>query len=219
MTPQSLARTVLAVVLVASAIPAGGGAKAQDRKAYSEPQLLKQSGPHFSMPGDLAITPDGSYLLVADTGNNEIKVLQPGTLDIVSRFGDSSLDTPQRLEFTSDGLLLVADRNDTRVTVYKFNGVYRDGSANVKQLEVRPATITPPPEPPSITDANGLRYVIEMDENRIMIFDEDRNQISAYGADHLNAPNAVETVGRYFWIADTGNNRILLLKAPLPNGP
>jgi hypothetical protein len=29
-------------------------------------------------------------------------------------------------------------------------------------------------------------------------------------------PMAVETVGRYFWIADTGNNRILLLKAPLP---
>jgi DNA-binding beta-propeller fold protein YncE len=61
--------------------------QAQTTTPYSTPVLLKKSLNDFAGPQDLIITPDGRYLLVADTGNDEIKVLQPGTLNILGQFG------------------------------------------------------------------------------------------------------------------------------------
>lgn len=188
--------------------------KADTAQAYSDPQLLKISTAALSAPLDLVISPDGGYLLIADTGNNEIKVLQPGTLKLLSRFGGEDLKSPEKLEFAGNGQLLVADDGFSRVTVYEFKGVFRDGSANVKKISTGRGTPRSQDTPDTARDTSGQNYRVDADKNRITIFDKDQNQISQYANAGLNAPNAVETVGRYFWIADTGNNRILLLKAP-----
>lgn len=183
---------------------------------YSKPQLLKESVTDFSNPADLAIAPDGGYLLVADTGNNEIKVLQPGTLKILSRFGSDVLDGPNKVEFAANGNLRVIDDGFKRVTAYAFKGVFRDGSANAKHLGTTSLSSGQAKGPYSATDADGQSYVIDGAKHRVIILDKDGNRIGIYGDDQLKSPGSVETVGRYFWIADTGNNRILLLKAPRP---
>lgn len=211
-------RFFIALLGVWCAVVSNQNAYAEGASNYSKPQLLKESEPSFSMPSDLAITPDGGYLLVADTGNNEIKVLQPGTLKILSQFGSDTLMGPKNVEFTSTGDLLVIDDGFKRATTYVFKGVYRDGSSNVKQIGVSQLSGGQSVGPYSATDKEGQTYVINEDEHQVVIFDKHRTRIGTYGGSQLKTPGAVETVGRYFWIADTGNNRILLLKAPRPAG-
>ena len=193
-------------------------AQAQNAVEYSAPLLLKESGHTFSRPEDLVITPDGGYLLVADTGNNEIKILQPGTLKILSQFATGDLKAPSSIEIDKSGTVLVMDNANKRVTSYIFKGVYRDGSANVKRVGSRSISTVIDLKPKFAVDQTGQRYLANSVKNQVEIFDKSGTQISIYGADSLKAPMAVETVGRYFWIADTGNDRILLLKAPRPLG-
>ncbi len=200
-----------AVLLLSGTGNSGFG---QNPTTYSEPVLLKQSEPHFSSPVDLALSLDGGYLLVADTGNNEIKILQPGTLKLLSQFGKNHLEAPQYIAFEADGVLRVADRGNSRVISYEFKGVYRDGSPNVKKLTSQMTPTAALARPGTATDPSGQSYEVDGEGNQILIFDRNRKPIGSYGAGVLQKPKAVETVGRYFWIADTGNNRILLLKAP-----
>ena len=192
---------------------------AENTPTYSEPVLLKRSEAVFSNPTDLAISPEGGYLLVADTGNNEIKIMQPGTLKILSQFGKEDLEAPRNLYFAKNGNLLVIDRNNTRQVSYTFKGVFRDGSANVKKLGEKSAEADQTSRPELAKDSTGQFYRAAPDANQIEIFDKKNKRIGLYGAGELSSPSAVETVGRYFWIADTGNNRILLLKAPRSQGP
>lgn len=193
-------------------------ASAQNTTVYSDPVLLKQSDAVFSNPSDLTTSPEGAYLLVADTGNNEIKIMQPGSLKILSQFGKSELEAPESLRFGPKGNLVVIDRNQSRQVSYNFKGVFRDGSPNVKKLGEEKADPAQMKQPGTATDSNGQSYRADTINNQIEIFDESDTRISIYGATVLKAPRAIETVGRYFWVADTGNNRILLLKAPRPEG-
>ncbi len=207
---------------------AGHVTLAQSQTIYSQPTLLTTSEPSFAAPEDLAISPDGGYLLVADTGNNEIRILQPGTLKILSRFGSDRLLSPHVLFFNQQGHLLIIDKGHQRITTYEFNGVYRDGDPNVKHLETQSfvASQHPAVDPTTAHDETGQNYFVNQETHQIEIYDKNQNQIAIHGSGNkasgpndLNRPTAVETVGRYFWIADSGNNRILLLKAPRPSKP
>jgi hypothetical protein len=66
----------------------------------------------------------------------------------------------------------------------------------------------------SVIDKSGQNYIADTAKNQIKIFSKSGTQIGVYKAEGIKNPMAVETVGRYFWVADTGNDRILLLKAP-----
>lgn len=191
-------------------------ALAQNSLSYSDPVLLKQSDVQFSNPTDLALSPEGGYLLVADSSNNEVKIMQPGTLKVLSQFGKDHFEGPRNIYFAKNGELKVIDRNQSRQSSYTFKGVFRDGSANIKKLGEQTVTSASLQNPGYARDLNGQRYQIDTGTNQVEISDKDNNLINLYGAEVLNEPRAVETVGRYFWIADTGNNRILLLKAPRP---
>ena len=83
---------------------AGTSVQAQNTVEYSAPQLLKVSMRAFARPEDLVVTSDGGYLLVADTGNNEIKILQPGTLKILSQFATGDLKAPNSIEIDNQVL-------------------------------------------------------------------------------------------------------------------
>ena len=194
----------------------GTSVQAQNTVEYSTPQFLKESMRAFARPEDLVVTLDGGYLLVADTGNNEIKILQPGTLKILSQFATGDLIAPNSIEIDKSGTMLVMDNANKRLTSYTFKGVFRDGSANVKKVGSRSISAAINVKSKFSVDQTGQRYVANSVKNQVEIFDKSGTQISTYGTDSLKTPMAVETVGRYFWIADTGNNRILLLKAPLP---
>ena len=195
---------------------AGTSVQAQNTVESSAPQLLKVSMRAFARPEDLVVTSDGGYLLVADTGNNEIKILQPGTLKILSQFATGDLKAPNSIEIDKSGTVLVVDNANKRSTSYTFKGVFRDGSANVKKVGSRRISAEKNVKSKFSVNQTGQRYVANSRKNQVEIFDKSGTQISTYGTNSLKTPMAVETVGRYFWIADTGNNRILLLKAPIP---
>jgi hypothetical protein len=77
-------------------------------------------------------------LLVADTGNNEIKILQPGTVKILGLFGTGHLKSQSSIEVDKNVKILVIDDDDNkRVTPFSFKGVYRNGTTNAKMIEHR----------------------------------------------------------------------------------
>jgi DNA-binding beta-propeller fold protein YncE len=162
----------------------------------------------------LIITSDGQYLLVADTGNDEIKILQPGSLKILGQFGTGYLKSPRSIKIDEYGKIWVIDDENKRVTSFSFKGVFKNGTVNVKMIEQRNNVKTMQTSTKPTANASGQSYVVNSPKNQIEIFNKSGAQIGIYRAEGMKTPMAVETIGLYFWIADTGNNRILLLKAP-----
>jgi len=197
----------------------GNSTQAQNITSYSIPVLLQESLRVFADPQDLTITSDGGYLLVADTGNDEIKILQPGTLNILGKFGTGYLKAPHSIEVDKNGIVLVTDDANKRFTSFRFKGVLRNGTVNVKMIEHQSNLKSPQATTKSAVDEMGQRYLVDRVKSQIQIFNKSGTRISIYKADGIKDPMAVETVGRYFWVADTGNNRILLLSAPRPQEP
>jgi DNA-binding beta-propeller fold protein YncE len=162
----------------------------------------------------LIITSDGQYLLVADTGNDEIKILQPGSLKILGQFGTGYLKSPRSIKIDKYGKILVIDDENKRVTSFSFKGVFKNDTVNVKVIEKRNNVKMMQTSTKSASDASGQSYVVNSPKNQIKIFKKSGALIGIYRAEGMKTPMAVETIGLYFWKADTGNNRILLLKAP-----
>jgi DNA-binding beta-propeller fold protein YncE len=92
--------------------------------------------------------------------------------------------------------------------------VFKNGTVNVKVIEKRNNVKMMQTSTKSASDASGQSYVVNSPKNQVKIFKKSGAQIGIYRAEGMKTPMAVETIGLYFWIADTGNNRILLLKAP-----
>ena len=57
-------------------------------------EFIMASESSFNLPHDLAMSPDGRYLYVADNGNDRIAVLNPDTLKVVGSIGGSELSAP-----------------------------------------------------------------------------------------------------------------------------
>jgi len=195
----------------------GNSTQAQIITTYSAPILLKESLRAFAGPQDLIITPDGGYLLVADTGNNEIKVLQPGTLNILGQFGTGYLKSPSSIKIDKIGIVLVMDDENKRVTSFRFKGMHRNGTVNVQKIKHRSELETMQVTSKSTVDEIGQNYIVNSAKSQIEIFNNSGDQIGIYRGEGIKNPMSVETVGSYFWVADTGNNRILLFKAPRPS--
>ena len=135
-------------------------------------------------------------------------------MNILGQFGTGYLKSPRSIKIDESGKILVMDDENKRVTSYSFKGVFKNGTVNVKMIEQRNNVKTMQTSTKPTADASGQSYVVNSPKNQIEIFNKSGAQIGIYRAEGIKNPMAVETVGRYFWIADTGNNRILLLKAP-----
>ena len=85
----------------------------------------KGTGPgQFSKPTGLAVSPDGE-LHVSDRqtdGNHRVQVFTPQGV-YIREFGAGQLKAPQKLQFSSDKHVLVADNFNHRVAVFNHNGV------------------------------------------------------------------------------------------------
>ena len=75
----------------------------------------------FACPRGVAVSPDDHHLYVSDSNNHRVQVF---TLEgqYVRKFGADHLKYPYGLTVTCDGSVLVADRNDSCVTVFDKNG-------------------------------------------------------------------------------------------------
>ena len=75
----------------------------------------------FNVPCGVAVSPDGHHLYVSDCNNRRVQVF---TLEgqYVREFGTDQLKGPRGLTVTSDGSVLVADKDNNCVAVFDKKG-------------------------------------------------------------------------------------------------
>jgi WD40 repeat protein len=181
----------------------------------------------FNAPYDVAVTPDGSQISVSDSGNNRIQSFDSGTGQYLSAFGQQGsavgqFSAPKGLTYGGAGYLFIVDSGNSRVCLALPPAVLgASGAAGSQPGQFQgPVNIG--------VGARGI-YVAETGNSRVQPFDP---LPTATGAQQtpftprsavlsgisLNTPNSVASVydllQEKIYIADTGNNRVLLVKLP-----
>ena len=168
--------------------------------------LVHASRPILSNPHDLKLTPDGVYLFVSDVGNNRIAILDPETLDLIDTFGEDHQSGTHDIDFDAMGRAYVADTHNNRVVIYSVSGT---NASQVGELTTRirgPEGVLAHP--------NGRIYVAGAWSNNLVVF---KNGAVVDELRGLSSPHDLELAadGSDIWLADAGNDRILLLSANL----
>jgi len=169
-------------------------------------RFVQASQPIMSNPHDLKLSPDGRYLFVADVGNNRITILDPETLAMIGTFGEDHQSGTHDIDFDASGQAYVASTHNNRVIVYTWNG---KEARRVNELTTRirgPEGVLAHP--------NGRIYVAGAWSNNVVAFE---NGVVIDELDGLSAPHDIELAanGSDIWLADAGNDRILLLSEDL----
>lgn len=168
--------------------------------------LVHASRPILSNPHDLKLTPDGSYLFVSDVGNNRIAILDPETLDLIDTFGEDHQSGTHDIDFDTIGRAYVADTHNNRVIIYSVSGT------NANQIGELTTRIRGPEG--VLAHPNGRIYVAGAWSNNLVVFE---NGVMVDELRGLSSPHDLELAanGSDIWLADAGNDRILLLSADL----
>ena len=181
------------------------------------PVLLKTSKAEFDRPHDIVLAPEGLYLLVADNGNDVVKVLDPGKLAVLAEIGRGELSAPHDVAFDSRGRLLIADTGNHRIVVYDFKGVFRDGEANAERIAVWTDGIDKPEGVAAGT--KGRVYVANTGSDTVSML-VDGKQVKridgSAGAGPFGRPHDVhvDRAGNVL-VVDPGHNRIQVFDAEL----
>jgi DNA-binding beta-propeller fold protein YncE len=132
-------------------------------------------------PTNVAISPDGSQLFVADSKAHAIVVFDLDSGDAVRSFGrrgsgQGAFNYPTSLAFGPEGELFVVDQLNTRVQVFDADGAYVDEFGNLGTgfgNFVRPKNIA--------VDEVGLIYVTDNAFNNVQLFDTDFTLLTFVG--------------------------------------
>ena len=175
--------------------------------AASEPiaEFLAASEAELENPHDLKLSPDGRFLFVSDVGNNQVAVLDPNSLDLIATFGADHQSGTHDVDFDEEGRLYVADTHNHRVTIYEVNG------ANGKLVGELTGDIRKPEG--VLVHPNGRIYVGGAGSGNVVAFEDGQVVDELTG---LSAPHDLElTINGDIWLADSGNDRMLLLSPDL----
>lgn len=167
--------------------------------------FIKASAVSLENPHDLKLSPDGKYLFVADVGNNRIVALDPHTLAFIAAFGSDHQSGTHDIDFDTAGNAYVADTHNNRVTIYKMNGAQ---ASLIDQIDERirgPEGVLAHP--------NGLIYVAGAWSGNVVAYQDGKAVAELNG---LSSPHDLEhTPSGDIWLADAGNDRMLLLSPEL----
>ena len=160
-------------------------------------------------PHDLKLSLDGRYLYVADVGNNRVAILDPETLELRGEFGGDHQSGTHDIDFDTRGNAYVADTHNNRVLIYAVDGLE---ARRIGQLEERirgPEGVLAHP--------NGRIYVAGAWSGNVVVYDDGRVIAELKG---LSSPHDLELArngdrGSDIWLADAGNDRLLLLSPDL----
>lgn len=168
--------------------------------------FVNASQPIVSNPHDLKLTPDGGYLFVSDTGNSRIAILDPKTLELIDAFGEDHQSGTHNVDFDNMGRAYVADTHNNRVIIYSLSG------ANASRIGELTTRIRGPEG--VLAHPNGRIYVAGAWSNNLVIFEKG---VMVHELRGLSAPHDIELASNRsdIWLADAGNDRILLLSADL----
>jgi DNA-binding beta-propeller fold protein YncE len=174
---------------------------------------LAASNTALDNPHDLKLSPDGRYLYVADVGNNRVAILDPETLELRGEFGADHQSGTHDIDFDTRGRAYIADTHNNRVLIYTVDGLE---SRRVGQLDERirgPEGVLAHP--------NGRIYVAGAWSGNVVAYDDGRVVAELKG---LSSPHDLELarngdigsdIGSDIWLADAGNDRLLLLSPDL----
>ena len=175
--------------------------------AFAKPSAKFILGSHVSLdnPHDIKLSPDGQYLFVADVGNDRVVILEPKTLELVSTFGSDHQDGTHDIDFDQQGNAYVADTHNSRVTIYKMSGT------NAKLIGELDKKISGPEG--VLIHPNGNVYVVGAWSNNLVVY---KNGAVINEMTGLSKPHDVELAPNgNIWLADSGNDRMLLLSPEL----
>ena len=164
-------------------------------------------------PEGVDVAADGTIYVTSASRHNVVKI-RDGT--IVAEVGGGGGDAnqysrPHDIEAASDGRVVVADPGNDRLQVLDADlGFVRTiGGPRFRFDEPKYFTI----------DARGWIYLADEYNDRIVILDWDYRPQGVLGASptgaergELDHPEGAEVAGERLWIADTGNNRIVLYR-------
>jgi streptogramin lyase len=168
-------------------------------------EFLAASDASMENPHDLKLSPDGEYLFVADVGNNRVIVLDPESLEMVSAFGADHQSGTHDIDFGDDGRAYVADTHNSRVTIYAMTGNEATLTGELSERIRGPEGVLAHP--------NGRIYVAGAWSGNVVAYEDGKVVAELTG---LSAPHDLERdVSGDIWLADAGNDRMLLLSPQL----
>jgi DNA-binding beta-propeller fold protein YncE len=144
----------LLLTLGASGVPSATGYDTSRKTFNDRMASITHGGPPFNRPTAVAVAPNGQLYVADGYGNARVhrftadgELIQswgePGT-------GPGQFNLPHGIAVTSDGRVLVADRENDRIQVFSADGLYLDQWSDLRR-----------PAKPCI-DREGLVYVPEL---------------------------------------------------------
>ena len=173
----------------------------------SELQLkfIGASTVELNNPHDLKLSQDGKYLFVSDVGKNRIAVLNPNTLEFITEFGSDHQSGTHDIDFSADGRAYVADTHNNRVAIYDMDGATAQLVGELTERIRGPEGV--------LVHRNGRIYVAGAWSNNVVAYKNGQVVGELRG---LSSPHDLEeTIGGDIWLADAGNDRMLLLSSEL----
>jgi DNA-binding beta-propeller fold protein YncE len=190
-------RTLLALLVALSLSPASAAGLVLEFVGASTIDL---DNPH-----DLKLSPDGKFLFVSDVGNDRIAVLDPETLQPVGAWGADHQSGTHDIDFDAAGRAYVADTHNNRVTIYEMDGATGRLIGELGERVRGPEGVLAHP--------NGRVYVAGAWSGNVVAYQNGTVVAELTG---LSSPHDVELApGGRIWLADAGNDRMLLLSEDL----
>jgi len=180
----------------------------------------------FNLPFDVALTPDAQEIAVSDSGNHRIQRFKAADGSFVAAFGQQGsgagqFNTPKGLTYDQLGTLYIVDSANNRV-------VLTDGSAFLGTSGSPGTALGQFQGAVNLSVGSAGIYVADAGNNRVQAFDalasaqsppfNPRLALANQFSPVLSQPYAVSAVSdltqEKLYIADTGNNRVLLVQLP-----
>ena len=168
-------------------------------------EFLGASTAALANPHDIKLSPDGKQLFVSDVDNDRVAILDADSLALLGHFGADHQDGTHDVDFDPDGRLYVADTHNGRVTIYEMSGTSGRLVGELSERIRGPEGV--------LVHPNGRIYVGGAWSGNLVVFENGKVVQEMKG---LSSPHDVELApSGDIWLADTGNNRMLLLTPDL----
>lgn len=179
----------------------------------------------FNQPYDVAVTPNGGFIYVSDSGNHRIQKFASNG-QFLAKIGQAGnavgqLSTPKGITFCSDGNIYVADSANNRLAIIRADTV-------IDTIGEQGNGPTQFQNPTNVSgDSTGI-YVADYGNDRIVALslpNRDTNEYASRwvstGAMALSQATSVAAAATLvedrIYIADTGNNQIQKVRLPKPD--
>lgn len=166
----------------------------------------------LSEPTDVALSPDGSLLYVADASGNNLAIFDRESRRRLQTLGGrgpgvGEFILPTAVEFDSAGNLLIADQLNARVQIFDADGAF--SRAIYLQRFSRPHDLA--------ADAAGRLYVTDRAQSRIQIYGADLDPLLTVGRNGLRdgeflAIGGIAAAGDRLAVIDQAGGRVQLFR-------